>query len=145
MKLKSVEPSAVHGGTVYEQIGVVESTSGTEFGVFDPDLILKPDEVGSRLQLELSVLLPKHTGVEPKDCAKGIYPNEENPAGFQDHGLCGEVVDKTKIKEGWYTARIDTGDGIIRAGGNKDQMPTVSLGDLISVRAVRIDVLNTGE
>ena len=145
VELKKVEPSAVHDGIVYEQTGVVESVSGSEFGVFDPDVLLNIENVGSWLELNLSVLLPKRTGVERKDCEKGIYPNNEDPFSFKDHDLCGEVVEKRRIKEGWYNACIDIGDGIIRVGGNKRQMPTVSIGDLISVHAVRVDVLDTEE
>ena len=55
------------------------------------------------------------------------------------HEFAGDVLNISPVGE-MYDVCLDTGEGTVHAIANKSQRATISVGDSISIRALRVDV-----
>lgn len=133
-------PETVYQDTVYEQVIVVETSTGKVFGVFDNDMEIYPSAAGDSIDLDIW-LLPRSKRIKTiGEVRKEIVPNDEDPRGFSNHEFYGEIISLEEHTEDSYVSEIDVGPGTVLVYPFKSQNQHLSIGDTVYIEASRTDV-----
>lgn len=133
-------PFTVYQDTVYEQTVIVEATNGQRFGLFDDDMLVDEDLVGSEAQISVS-LLPKSKKIQTvEQRQKRIEPNPKSPLDFDNHEFYGELELLEENSEETYKAEVDVGVGTVQLYPFKAYNDHLSPGQTLRINAGRSDV-----
>ena len=139
IKILDTEPATEYEGTVHDQLVTVRFSDGTKLGLFDPDMIISSDMIGSQMAIEISLLTsPEHINQIGK-INQGISPDTERPMFWQSHVYSGYISEKNTSSE--FTELIlDIGFGTVRTRLRSDEVAELSPDDALQTEATRSDI-----
>lgn len=131
------EPTSEYQGTIYSQRVVVKLSDGTKIGLFDPDVAVSSEMVGSTRQLELSLLVEDVERVTETEL--GVVPVDENPTQWNGHTYNGKITSVASDGE-YATIDLDFGLGSVEFDCDANLTADLSAGHSIRVTAQRSDI-----
>lgn len=145
VEISAVKPETEYEGTVYDQSVHAVLPTGTEIGLFDPDLLISHDDIGKETFVTISTLTGQSDVIRMEKEKKGVEASSEQPLSWNNHTYYGEITEIRAIHNDSYEVSLDIGVGQIIVWPEKEGFPDLSGGEFLQVNAIRSDVYDVGD